>query len=323
MKRLNTVAAVDVGSSSIHALLVRVEGGRLVEVGRMKERVRLVSGAHRTLDPVRAAAAVDALGRIARWLLCSGAGSVVAAATSAVRDATDGPAFVERVRRATGLHLRVLSAHEEATLSYRAARETLALGESRALFLDIGGGSAQIVVGDGRQLLFAESLPLGVIRTTERFLRSDPPAASEVRALVAHVGEQLAPVLACVRGLGVERAIGTSGTVRALAAVLAHRRGERGSKDGLRSRPIALDELRRLAVDLACLDCARRAATPRLPGHRADTIVAGALLVERVLAGAQLEKLIPSRMGLREGLIREHIERAAPSAPRRLVKASA
>jgi exopolyphosphatase/guanosine-5'-triphosphate,3'-diphosphate pyrophosphatase len=317
---LDTVAAIDVGSSSIHALLVKVERGRLVEVGRMKERVRLVSGAQRTLDPVRAGAAIEALGRIARWLVRSGAASVVAAATSAVRDASDGPAFVERVRRATGLHLRVLSAHEEATLSYRAARETFVLGERRALFLDIGGGSAQIVVGDGRELLFAESLPLGVIRTTERFLRSDPPVDFEVRSLVAHLDEQLAPVVAHVRASGAERAIGTSGTIRALAGVLAHRRGERGSKDFLRSRPIALGELRRLAADLACLDCARRAAIPRLPEHRADTIVAGALLVERVLAGARLDRLTPSRAGLREGLIREHLE---GSTPTRVVKASA
>ncbi len=291
-----------------------VDDGRLIERGRRKERVRLVSGATKVLDPARADAAIEGLERISKWLLRAGAETVLAGATSAVRDASDGPAFVERVRRETGLELRVLSTIEEAALSYRAARETLPLASRRALFLDIGGGSAQIAVGDGRELLFAESLPLGVIRTTERFLTSDPPARGEVRRLVAHLDERLSPVLASARSFGPEVAIGTSGTIRALAAVLAHRRGERGGKGELKLAPFDLDELRSLTVELGSIDRSERATVQRLPDHRTDTIVAGALLVARVLEGSGLGTLLPSRTGLREGLIQEHLAGGADSA---------
>jgi exopolyphosphatase/guanosine-5'-triphosphate,3'-diphosphate pyrophosphatase len=311
MGALRKIAAIDVGSSSIHALLARVEpSGRLAVVDRVKERVRLVAGAERTLDPRRAKAAIDALARIAAQLEREGYDEVLAAATSAVRDADDGPAFVARVAAATGLALRVLSASEEAELSYRASRDAVDLGDRRALFVDIGGGSIQLTIGDARELAFSASLPLGVIRTTERFLRSDPPSAGDVRRLDAHLREQLDPILARIRRRSCSVAIGTSGTIRALAGVIAHRRGDRRSKSTLRTSPLRLEELSSLVEELVTLGPRARAALPKLPAHRADTIVAGALVLERVLSGAGIASLVPSRAGLREGLIREHLEGA-------------
>src|SRR5262249_55275221 len=188
------------------------------------------AGAERTLDPSRVKAAIGALARIAARLEREGYDEVLAAATSAVRDADDGLDFVARVAAATGLALPALSASEEAELSYRASRDAVDLGDRRALFVDIGGGSIQLSIGDARELAFSASLPLGVIRTTERFLRSDPPSVGDVRRLDAHLTEQLDPILARIRRRSCSVAIGTSGTIRALAGVIAHRRGDRRSK---------------------------------------------------------------------------------------------
>jgi len=187
-------------------------------VERVKEMVRLGRRAFTTgrlsaeaMD--LAVRAVQDFGRLARARRVD---RLRAVATSAVREARNGPALVRRLRRETGIAVRVISGLEEARLIFRAARHALGLEGGPHLLVDVGGGSVELVlVHDGRPL-WLRSLPLGVARLTERFLLHDPPTAREVRRLERHLEEVLGALLDRVRHAAVLRAVGTSGTVNTL-----------------------------------------------------------------------------------------------------------
>ncbi|HZU99399.1 MAG TPA: hypothetical protein VFF73_22010, partial [Planctomycetota bacterium] len=193
------LAAIDVGSNSIHMVIVRRhDDGRLEVIDRAKEMVRLASGALEKQDAVTgtthgmlAADRIDAglacLRKFAKLAERHGVDAIVAAATSAVREAENGGDFIALAQERTGITIDVLPAREEARLIYLAAREAVDLHGRRALFVDIGGGSVELTVGDARRAYVQESLKLGVIRMTERFLRSDPPTARERAELEAHI----------------------------------------------------------------------------------------------------------------------------------------
>ena len=160
-----------------------------------KVSARLGAGVEKTgrLDPDRLAIAAHSIALFAKIAALNGAPGPVILATSAVRDAENGPELVERVRRETGLGMRLISGEEEATLGFRGAFS--AVGKSwdgPALVVDLGGGSAQLIVGEAaRGPLMQVSLPLGTNRTTERFVASDPPKKKELRALEEHVKEMM------------------------------------------------------------------------------------------------------------------------------------
>ena len=168
------------GSNTIHLLVGEVDGGAVLPVTGEKVSARLAKGVERTggLEPERLEMAAEAIALFARIAAMNGAPGPTVLATSAVRDAENGPELIERVREATGLKMRIISGKEEARLGFKGAIS--ALGPSwdrRALVVDLGGGSAQLVLGakdpdeePERQV----SLPLGSGRTTERFVVEDP-----------------------------------------------------------------------------------------------------------------------------------------------------
>src|SRR5437867_6471424 len=205
---------------------VRPEGHvRVVE--RVKEMVRLGRRAFTTgrlsaeaMD--LAVRAVQDFGRLARARRVD---RLRAVATSAVREARNGPALVRRLRRETGIAVRVISGLEEARLIFRAARHALGLEGGPHLLVDVGGGSVELVLVHEGRPLWLRSLPLGVARLTERFLASDPPTARQVQRLEKLLERELGALLRSARHAGVARVIGTSGTVNTLVGMAAAARG--------------------------------------------------------------------------------------------------
>src|SRR4051812_38408689 len=195
--------------------------GRIEVVDRVKEMVRLGRGAFSTgrLAPETmdlAARAVKNFWRLARARRVE---RLRAVATSAVREARNGASFVRRLRRETGLAVRVISGPEEARLIFRAARHALGLEGGPHLLVDVGGGSVELVlVRDGRPL-WLRSVPLGGARLSERFLRTDPPRSGQVKQLERHLDRVIGPLLAEARDAGTISAVGTSGTINTLVAM--------------------------------------------------------------------------------------------------------
>jgi exopolyphosphatase/guanosine-5'-triphosphate,3'-diphosphate pyrophosphatase len=315
------IAAIDIGSNSIHMVVVEVAGsGGFEVVEREKEMVRLGAG---TLARGRLSAAAMKRGlavlleykQLARNHRVD---KIVAVATSAVREARNGEDFLDQVGRETGIWPRVASGETEARLIYLAALHSIHLEGKRALVLDIGGGSLELALGAGRRLEWAVSEKLGVLRMTERFVHSDPLSVKDESRLEAAIGKALAPHVEAVRGAGFECAIGTSGTVLALGAI-AHHLEHGQAPETLHHLKVPARGIHELRKQLVASTERDRLRLPGIDARRADLLVAGAVLLDTVLSRLGVEELILCEWALREGILLDYIDRH----PRSLARAEA
>ena len=196
-----TLGIIDVGTNSTH-LLIGILGlnGKFQVTLKEQDLTRLGEGGLASHRLTRSAMhrAMAALQRYAATLKRLGVDHVEAVATSAVREAANGPAFARRVRAQLGLPLRIISGREEARLIYLGILQTIRFRQA-VLIVTIGGGSAQVVHGNGARLHYAASLPLGGARLAQRFIRHDPPWPTEVDALYRHARRAWSPIILAVR----------------------------------------------------------------------------------------------------------------------------
>src|SRR5688500_2426341 len=223
-RRSMRIAAIDVGSNSIHMIVAEadVDGG-ITTLWRMKEMV----GLGRESFPARAIPretidrAISMLARFQQAAQQRQCERVIAVATSAVREASNGGDFIERIGRTLGLDVRVISGREEARLIYLGVRHAMPLRGGPHLIVDIGGGSVEFIVGDHRRHLLLESRKLGAARMTAQFVKSERITDEEQQALLAHYEKELAAICGEIVKLKPVKAIGTSGTLENIAAMCA------------------------------------------------------------------------------------------------------
>ncbi|MEI8345129.1 MAG: hypothetical protein WCG06_03555, partial [Candidatus Omnitrophota bacterium] len=210
------LAVYDIGTNSIHLLIVRIKDDFSFEVvDHEKDFTRLGHGSFEsnTLSREAIARTCRVLKRFGQIVRKSGVRKVIGVATSAVRQAQNGQALVEAARRSSGLRVRVISGQEEARLVFIAALSSVETNGRRTLAIDIGGGSAELVVGDRDQTNFTGCYPLGVARLTETYLRHDPPTKKDLRRLEKAVDRQLGVDAKKIRRLHPAMTIGTAGTI--------------------------------------------------------------------------------------------------------------
>ena len=220
---------------------------------------------------------------------------VVAVATAAVREATNRERLLGALRRDDGLHVRVLSAQEEARLGAEAALDGIPL--KQGLVVDLGGASLQISRVRAGRVASTASVPLGAVRLSRRFLTHDPPTARELRAVRSEIRAHLAVLPAGGRG-GVM--VGVGGTVRALAAIHLATRHSRKSRHGLRLRQSHVTAIREM---LETLSRRQRVRVRGLKADRVDLILAGAMVIEDVMIFGGYLTLVVSTQGVRDGLL--------------------
>ena len=303
-----TLAAVDVGTNSVHGVVARItptDGGPRIEVlDREKEVVRLgeSAGDMRELSPEAIDRAVTALDRFRQVAAVHGA-PITAVATSAVREADNRDLFIDRAWAEAGVHVDVISGVEEARLIHLGVLQAVPVFDRRLLLCDIGGGSTELLVGLRGEVLASRSLKLGAIRLTRRFFGDDRVTTDAIDACRRFVRETLAPFAREVRRLDVEVAVGSSGTVEALAEMAAVR--STGTRPrSVRNLTLTRVELAEVVQDL--IDAPSNAARAELTGldpNRADIILAGSLILEQVLAELRLDELLVSDHALREGVL--------------------
>ena len=215
------LAAIDIGTNSVHMIVVRVRPDFSFEVvDREKEMVRLGAGGldGRKLTREAMDAALLALSKFQRLARSHKVDEILAVATSATREAENGGAFLRAIERRTGIRPRLITGTEEARLIHLAAVYGVDT-QKAAVVIDIGGGSVEITLGCGRELKFARSFKIGVIRLTERFVDSDPISGRDERKMVAFIREQVDRYLEHIVEEGFDRVIGTSGTILSLGTV--------------------------------------------------------------------------------------------------------
>ena len=286
------VAAVDLGTNSTRLLVADVDGGGVTEVVRRLAITRLGEGVDRTgaLLPQAIERVHVVLGDYAREAVELGAERVLAVATSAVRDASNGAAFLEGLATRYGWTTRLLSGAEEAQTTFDGVTSGRSLA-AETLLVDIGGGSTELVVGDPNGVSFPTSLQAGSVRLTERFLATDPPTPAELDAAAAQV-RSLLPALT------VGAAIGVAGTITTVAAIdLGLREYDPARIHGHRLSRAATD---RVLGDLAALPLGR-AGVPGLEPERAPVIVGGLVALREIMARYALDEIEVSERDILHG----------------------
>ena len=303
------LAAIDIGTNSIHMIVVNVRPDLSFEViDREKDMVRLGAGGldGRSITPTAMAAALQTLAKFKRLADSHKVDEIVAAATSATREADNGGDFIAEVSRLTGIRIRVISGTEEARLIHLAAGYGVDIGGSTGVVIDIGGGSVEVTVGSARQMTLGRSFKVGVIRLTERFVKSDPLSGRDERRLVKHLSREMGSYLDQVADRGFDRVIGTSGTILSLGALAA---GEDVPVEELRNQRVAAKALHRLRKKLTALTLEERLAVPGLDPRRADLSVAGSVLLDTIVRRLGAEEFTLCDLALREGLVLDYIHR--------------
>ena len=304
------LAAIDIGTNSIHMIVVRVRPDLSFEViDREKDMVRLGAGGldGRSLTPAAITAALQTLTKFRRLAETHKVDEIIAAATSATREADNGGDFIAEVDRQTGIRIRVISGTEEARLIHLAAGYGVDVGGSTAVVIDIGGGSVEVTLGTATHLTLGKSFKTGVIRLTERFVKSDPLSERDERRLVKHLNREMGAYLDQVSARGFDRVIGTSGTILSLGALVLADQGDRA--EDLRNRRIPAKGLHKLRKRLTEYNIEERLAMPAMDPRRADLSVAGSVLIDTIVRRLGADEFVLCDLALREGLVLDYIHR--------------
>jgi exopolyphosphatase/guanosine-5'-triphosphate,3'-diphosphate pyrophosphatase len=282
------VAVIDVGTNSARLLVADVVEERVSPVERRSTVTRLGRGVD--LSGRLSAEAVEdacaAIGEYVATLEELGAEAVDAIATSAVRDAENGSAFVAELRERFALSARVLDGEEEARLTYMGATAEQPPTEP-TLVVDIGGGSTELVVGTGAEISFHTSLQAGVVRHSERHIASDPPTVVELEALAADVRSLIEAAVG--GGVAASAGIAVAGTPTSLAAIeLALEPYDPARVHG---HVLQLPSIQRMLSQLASTPLAQRVEIPGLHPERAPTVVAGVVILVETMRAFGLERI--------------------------------
>ena len=304
------IAAIDIGTNSLHMVVVEVTESIGFKILSSEKDLTQLGSAALVRHVLTRSAMQHTLGvlgrymRIARNLDCD---RIRAYATSAVRESVNGGDFVLAAKTQLGLNIRVISSQEEARLIYLAVRQAVDLVDTTALMVDIGGGSAEFIVGDAQKSAMLESRKLGASRLTQQFIHHDPPTRGEIKEMEKHIHHELKGIVKRAKTLGPGKFIGTSGTMENLAAMCLAQHGQ----EVIRHR--VLTEMRRedfspLYRRLLHTDLKERHRLPGLDPGRADQIVAGAVLVNYLFKELTIPFIEVSDRAMREGMIIDYMQ---------------
>jgi exopolyphosphatase / guanosine-5'-triphosphate,3'-diphosphate pyrophosphatase len=303
---IRRLAAIDLGTNSFHLVIADVKpNGKFSVVSKDKEMVRLGEGFNdlKHLSEEAMQRAMETLRRFA-LIAQSHAAPVRAVATSAVREALNQDAFLQRARDTVGLDIEVVSGFEEARLIYLGVLQALPVYSKNILLVDIGGGSTEFLSGTRGVVEYANSLKLGAVRLTQKFFRNDIIRSKDVAACREHLAGAINPITRALKGRQFDIAIGSSGTIISAAVMVQAMNGTPLLTDETNNLVITRTDLARV-VDavLAARSVGRRRELDGMDTSRADIIVAGVLILEQVFEQLRLDSMVTSKYALREGIL--------------------
>lgn len=302
----NRRAVIDIGTNSVKLLVADVVQDRVDPVWERGQQTRLGEGFYdsQTLQPEaieRTLQAVDAFKQRAEEL---GTDSIRIVATSATRDASNGSELTGAIARQVGVNVETLPGKTEAEWSFRGAMTAPGLADRAAMVIDVGGGSTEFIVGSNGHLEWSESFALGTVRWLEQSRPANPPAEGALQRsrdsidafLLDNVTSKLNPHLERIRDVSPEM-VGVGGTFGILARMeLQTEEFDRERIEAVRLAPAAVT---RWAERLWSMTFEERGKLPGLPPERADVMLIGIVIIERILRAFGFEELRPSLRGLR------------------------
>ena len=297
MKEYDTLAAVDLGSNSFRLQVARVVDNQLYELDSIKESVRLAAGltADKHLDEATQLAALACMKRFGERLRGFAPEAVRAVGTNALRVAKNAGEFLAKAEQALGFPIEVVAGREEARLIYVGVAHGQPAANERRLVVDVGGGSTECIIGEGLQPIATESLYMGCVTHTQRYFPGGKIDAQRMHNAELAASEELQTIAAQFLATGWQRAIGSSGTARAIGEILL--------QNGFASGGISAEGLSRLrALLIRCGDW-RKLAIPGLAPDRAQVIVGGFAIMSAVFAELQIEHMALTDYALRHGVL--------------------
>jgi exopolyphosphatase/guanosine-5'-triphosphate,3'-diphosphate pyrophosphatase len=301
---MSRYAAIDIGSNSIRMLAADVHSSQPMQVlaaDRQVVRLGKTVFLEGKLGAAEIESACQVLARMADQYRKLDVMGVRAVGTAALRDASNRDEFLARAAAIIGRPVEVISGLEEARLIHLGVQSVWPHPKHRVLMMDVGGGSAELILSEGGRLVEAFSKPLGALRLTEVFLKSDPPTPRELARMQKYIQERIAGPVARLGTAKVDRMIATSATAAATVCAVNHvRRSRRDRADRLQATG---PQLRQLFRDVSSRDSGERARITGIGPKRAEIIVAGVAVLNEVVLGLKLNRLYYSVGGVREGII--------------------
>jgi exopolyphosphatase/guanosine-5'-triphosphate,3'-diphosphate pyrophosphatase len=304
------LAAIDMGTNSIHMVVVRVQPAlpAFTIIAREKDTVRLGDRCKETgrLTPEAMARAIAALRRCQDISKTHNVEQIIAVATSAVREAPNGRDFLKQVETELGLSVNLISGQEEARRIYLGVLSGMEFNNQPHIIIDIGGGSTELILGDSHEPRSLSSTKVGAVRLTAEFVTTDPISNIEFNYLQAYIRGQMErsveELQAHLQPQEFPRLVGTSGTIETL--VTLHAREKLGIvPTPLNGYQLSLKDLRELVNRLRKLSYTERAALPGMSDRRSEIIVAGALILQETMTLLGIESVTICERSLREGVI--------------------
>jgi exopolyphosphatase / guanosine-5'-triphosphate,3'-diphosphate pyrophosphatase len=307
-----TIGVIDVGSNTARFVAFEAAASRCVRAfyeTKESPRLGLATGPDGRLSPAAIERGVAAVDRFARTVRALDLDRTLAVATSAVRDAPNGPEFVRQVERETGVLLRIISGAEEARYAYLGVASAWELNDD--LVCDLGGGSLQLAEVRSGQLRNSVSVPLGVLRLSQRYLEHNPPKRREVDELRTYVRETLGSVF---EAFGARRYLlhGIGGTVRSLARAAIELREYPIQR--VHGYPLWDHDLEALSELLGEMTTEKRRAVPGIGADRADVVLAGLVVLQEIVRATSADRIVVAGTGIREGLALEAVGAKLPAS---------
>ncbi|MBW2456599.1 MAG: exopolyphosphatase [Deltaproteobacteria bacterium] len=298
-----TVAGVDLGSNSFHMIVARLDDGTVHVVDRLRERVRLAAGfdEERNLSDEAQERALQCLERFGQRIRHMRADGVRAVGTNTLRQAGNGAVLLERAGQALGHPIEIIAGREEARLIYLGMAHTMAGEGERRFVVDIGGGSTECIVGQGFDVLAADSLHMGCVAYSLRFFPDGTITKEAFREARLAAQLELEAVAPAYRRLGWRSAVGCSGTAHAIHQI--------GRANGWSDGGITPKSLKKLRKTLIAAGNAAEIQLPGLKEDRRPVIAGGAAIMEAVCSTLKLDEVEPSPGALREGLLYDQVKR--------------
>ena len=304
------IAAIDIGTNSLHMVVVKIEATlpSFTIIAREKETVRLgdrnlITG---ELKPEVMMKAIACLGRFKTLADSLGTNSIVAVATSAVRESPNGKDFLHQVETEVGLSVDLISGPEEARRIYLGVLSGMEFNNKPHIIIDIGGGSTELILGDSEEPRSLTSTKIGAVRLTGELIASDPISETEFKYLQAYARGMLERSVEEVQGklkIGDSPLlIGTSGTIETIATI--HAREKLGLiPTTLNGYQFSLQDLRTWVNRLRKMTNVERAAIAGMPEKRPEVILSGAVILQEAMTLLGVESLTVCERSLREGVI--------------------
>ncbi|MBP0021611.1 MAG: Ppx/GppA family phosphatase [Cyanobacteria bacterium SBLK] len=305
-----TLGAIDIGTNSIHMVIVEIDPqlATFTIIAKEKDTVRLGESDRQT-GKLTPEAIARALGALQRCLVLSESFNVhhlFAVATSAVREAPNGSAFLKQIYDELGLHVNLISGQEEARRIYLGVLSGMEFDRHPHIIIDIGGGSTELILADRQEARFLSSTKVGAVRLTRSFVTSDPIDPAELTYLRAYVRGMLERPVENIRDRLTERErakmVGTSGTIETLAILLARETLE-VEPNPLTGYRVSLSALDKLTERLAGMNYEERLQVDGLAEKRAEIIVPGAIVLVEAMKMLEMDAIVLCERALREGMI--------------------